>query len=50
QLSQGMNQLSQQTRWWAPLLLGGVWGLIPCGFLFAAQIKAAGKCIGFLDE
>ncbi|NER25152.1 MAG: sulfite exporter TauE/SafE family protein [Symploca sp. SIO1B1] len=42
QLSQGMNQLSQQTRWWAPLLLGGVWGLIPCGFLFAAQIKAAG--------
>jgi len=41
-LSKGMNQLSQQTRWWVPFLLGGVWGLIPCGFLFAAQIKAAG--------
>ncbi|NET57894.1 MAG: sulfite exporter TauE/SafE family protein [Symploca sp. SIO2E6] len=41
-LGQGMNQLSQQTRWWTPFLLGGVWGLIPCGFLFAAQIKAAG--------
>lgn len=30
-----------QQWWWTPLLLGLVWGLIPCGFLYAAQIKAA---------
>ena len=41
-LSKGMDELSRQTSWWTPFLLGGVWGLIPCGFLFAAQIKAAG--------
>lgn len=40
-LSLGMTQLSGQHRWWTPALLGGVWGLIPCGFLYAAQIKAA---------
>lgn len=32
---------SRQTHWWAPLLLGLVWGLMPCGFLYAAHIKAA---------
>ncbi len=36
-----MTQFSLQTQWWAPAMLGGVWGLIPCGFLYAAQIKAA---------
>lgn len=40
-LNMAMTQLSLKTRWWTPALLGGVWGLIPCGFLYAAQIKAA---------
>ncbi|BAZ23666.1 ferric reductase domain-containing protein [Kalymmatonema gypsitolerans NIES-4073] len=40
-LSQGMIKLSLQNRWWTPALLGMTWGLMPCGFLYAAQIKAA---------
>jgi len=40
-LSAGMVNLSLQTRWWTPTLLGMTWGLMPCGFLYAAQIKAA---------
>lgn len=40
-LSGAMVKLSLQKRWWTPALLGMVWGLIPCGFLYAAQIKAA---------
>lgn len=40
-LSAGMVKLSLQSRWWTPAGLGLVWGLIPCGFLYAAQIKAA---------
>ncbi len=40
-LSAAMTKLSMQSGWWTPALLGGVWGLIPCGFLYAAQIKAA---------
>jgi uncharacterized protein len=40
-LSTAMTRLSMQSAWWTPALLGGVWGLIPCGFLYAAQIKAA---------
>jgi uncharacterized protein len=40
-LSSAMMKLSMISRWWTPALLGGVWGLIPCGFLYAAQIKAA---------
>ncbi len=40
-LSGGMVKLSFQTRWWTPALLGITWGLMPCGFLYAAQIKAA---------
>ena len=39
-LNSGMNQLSSQNRWWTPALLGLVWGLIPCGFLYTAQLKA----------
>jgi sulfite exporter TauE/SafE len=34
-------KLSATPHWWTPALLGSVWGLIPCGFLYAAQIKAA---------
>jgi len=40
-LSAGMVKLSLHTHWWTPAALGMVWGLMPCGFLYAAQIKAA---------
>jgi uncharacterized protein len=40
-LSSAMIQLSMKSRWWMPVILGGMWGLIPCGFLYTAQIKAA---------
>ncbi len=40
-VGQAMNQLSTKTNWWVPVALGLLWGLIPCGFLYAAQIKAA---------
>lgn len=40
-LSAVMVNLSMQNKWWTPALLGLVWGLMPCGFLYAAQIKAA---------
>ncbi|MBD2629299.1 urease accessory protein UreH domain-containing protein [Trichormus variabilis] len=40
-LSAGMVKLSLHSRWWTPALLGMTWGLMPCGFLYAAQIKAA---------
>lgn len=36
-----MTRLSMQTQWWIPAILGSIWGLIPCGFLYAAQLKAA---------
>ena len=39
-LNSGMNQLSAEKRWWTPALLGMIWGLIPCGFLYTAQLKA----------
>lgn len=40
-LSAAMLKLSLQKVWWTPAGLGMVWGLIPCGFLYTAQIKAA---------
>ena len=40
-LSRAMITLSLSDRSWTPALLGMVWGLVPCGFLYAAQIKAA---------
>lgn len=40
-LSRAMQTLSLSPQRWTPLLLGLVWGLMPCGFLYAAQIKAA---------
>ena len=40
-LSAGMMQLSSHAHWWTPALLGMTWGLIPCGFLYTAQVKAA---------
>ena len=39
--STAMTKLSYQNSWWMPLIIGGFWGLIPCGFLYIAQIKAA---------
>ena len=39
-LSSGMNRVASQNGWWTPALLGSFWGLIPCGFLYAAQLKA----------
>lgn len=33
--------LSLQEQRWTPLLLGLCWGLIPCGFLYIAQLRAA---------
>lgn len=40
-LSLGMNRMANTNFWWTPLILGLFWGLIPCGFLYIAQIKAA---------
>jgi sulfite exporter TauE/SafE len=40
-LSSAMTSVSFAAKWWTPALLGLIWGLIPCGFLYAAQIKAA---------
>jgi uncharacterized protein len=40
-LSTAMVKLSLSNTWWTPGLLGMAWGLIPCGFLYIAQIKAA---------
>jgi uncharacterized protein len=40
-LNAGMVKLSLKSAWWTPTLLGITWGLMPCGFLYAAQIKAA---------
>jgi sulfite exporter TauE/SafE len=39
-LNAAMTKVSLNNRWWTPALLGLFWGLIPCGFLYAAQIKA----------
>ncbi|MFM7471476.1 MAG: sulfite exporter TauE/SafE family protein [Nodosilinea sp.] len=40
-LNQLMGNFSDRPQWWTPLPLGLVWGLVPCGFLYTAQIKAA---------
>jgi hypothetical protein len=40
-LNHAMQRLSLKPQRWTPLLLGLIWGLIPCGFLYAAQLKAA---------
>lgn len=42
-LGAAMGRTARSDRPWMPLLLGLVWGLMPCGFLYAAQIKAAGS-------
>ena len=40
-LSSAMMKLSLHSHPLTPALLGMTWGLIPCGFLYTAQIKAA---------
>ena len=40
-LNAGMSKLSLKNSWYTPALLGMTWGLMPCGFLYTAQIKAA---------
>jgi uncharacterized protein len=40
-LSRVMVDWSMRSHWYTPFLLGTAWGLIPCGFLYTAQIKAA---------
>jgi sulfite exporter TauE/SafE len=40
-LGRTMTALQRQPQGWTPLVLGLVWGLMPCGFLYAAQLKAA---------
>lgn len=40
-LQGAMARTAQAQRWWTPAVLGLAWGLIPCGFLYAAQLKAA---------
>ncbi len=40
-LNRLMSKLSLESLWYAPALLGMTWGLMPCGFLYTAQIKAA---------
>lgn len=40
-LSSAMVKLSLRSHRWTPFLLGTLWGMIPCGFLYIAQIKAA---------
>lgn len=40
-IQEAMVKVSGQKSWWMPTVLGLLWGLIPCGFLYAAQIKAA---------
>ena len=40
-LGSAMSQVATQNKWWTPAVLGLFWGLIPCGFLYVAQITAA---------
>jgi hypothetical protein len=40
-LSNAMMRLSLHSHPLTPALLGMTWGLIPCGFLYTAQLKAA---------
>jgi sulfite exporter TauE/SafE len=40
-LGRTMEHLAIHPQRWTPLLMGLAWGLMPCGFLYAAQLKAA---------
>ncbi len=47
-LQHQMTRTVSQQNGWTPLVLGLLWGLIPCGFLYVAQIKAAAAGSGLL--
>ncbi|MGK7891624.1 MAG: sulfite exporter TauE/SafE family protein [Leptolyngbyaceae cyanobacterium] len=47
-LQQAMSRLSLSTAWWTPFLLGLLWGLVPCGFLYVAQWEAVNAASGWL--
>jgi sulfite exporter TauE/SafE len=40
-LQRAMAHAAHRRNWATPALVGLAWGLVPCGFLYAAQIKAA---------
>ncbi len=40
-LGRAIARVAARSGGWMPLLLGALWGWMPCGFLFAAQLKAA---------
>ncbi len=40
-LSLAMDRVASLNFWWTPVILGLCWGLIPCGFLYIAQVKSA---------
>ena len=40
-INQSMGQVAKWQQAIAPLVLGLLWGLIPCGFLYTGQIRAA---------
>lgn len=40
-ISNAMSEIATKKSLWMPFVLGLLWGLIPCGFLYTAQIKAA---------
>lgn len=42
-VEQTMNQIAASQHILKATVLGMVWGFMPCGFLFAAQLKAAGE-------
>ncbi|MEL6352781.1 MAG: sulfite exporter TauE/SafE family protein [Cyanobacteria bacterium J06627_28] len=41
QINQAMAQISSRQQALTPVLLGLLWGLIPCGFLYTGQLRAA---------
>lgn len=40
-LTVAMSSVSERSQLLTPVLLGLLWGLIPCGFLYAGQLRAA---------
>ncbi|MBE9063975.1 sulfite exporter TauE/SafE family protein [cf. Phormidesmis sp. LEGE 11477] len=41
QINQSMGRVARWQQAIAPLILGLLWGLIPCGFLYTGQLRAA---------
>lgn len=39
-INQWFDQFGRNATWFQPALIGLLWGSIPCGFLYAAQLKA----------